>query len=109
MIWNIEYGDSIEHFKSLEEEGEITPLTTRPMLTDQVDKWFYSAYINLKSLSGFEYQMTITDFNEYFKVYPIPFSKTTIISVIKAIEQKVSAFRDKKREAEQKAKSKNKR
>lgn len=34
----------------------------------------------------------MTDFKHYFEIYPIPFSKTTVISIIKKIEKKVADY-----------------
>jgi len=57
--------------------------------------WFFKTYQNLKSLTGFEYHLTITDFKHYFELYPIPFKETTIISIIKKIDLLVTKYHEK--------------
>lgn len=73
-----------------------------PTIEGEVERWFLKTYHNLKSLSGFEYQITITDFRSYFDTYPIPFQEYVVISVIKTIERKVDIYNKKveKRKAE---------
>jgi len=54
--------------------------------------WFFKTYQNLKGLSGFEYHLTITDFKHYFDIYPLPFKKTTVISIIKKIDSLIAKY-----------------
>lgn len=79
-------------FEDLRDQGEETPLDHIPELILEAEIWFYKCYQNLKSLSGFEYHLTITDFKHYFDIYPIPFTKTTVISIIKKIDKKVAKY-----------------
>jgi len=70
-----------------------------PSLDQPVETWFLSLYYSLKSLTGFEHHLSITDFKHYFEIYPSAFSMIVVISVIKSIESKSSAYQEKKREA----------
>jgi len=54
--------------------------------------WFFKAYQNLKGMTGFEYHLSITDFKHYFEIYPTPFSKITVISVIRKIDNLVAKY-----------------
>jgi len=102
----MDYGDYIDFFQKEREEGEVTPLDTAPTIENEIERWFFSFYQNIKSLSGFEYQITITDFRHYFDTYPIPFKEYLIISVIKSIETKVHKYQKEKTEAKKQAANK---
>lgn len=55
-------------------------------------------------MSGFEYQITITDIKDYFNIYPRAVDIYTIIKVIKGIENKVE--KDKREKEKHKKKQK---
>lgn len=57
--------------------------------------WFFKTYQNLKGMTGFEYHLSITDFKHYFDIYPVPFNKTTVISIIKKIDLLVAKYHKK--------------
>ena len=86
-------------FKELRDQGEKTPLDIIPEVNDYIELWFFNCYKNLINLTGFEHHLSITDFYHYFLIYPIPFSKPTVISVIKKIESKVLKHKEKIDEA----------
>jgi len=79
-----------------------------PSLDNEIEAWFFNMYHNIKSLSGFEYQITITDFKHYFDIYPSAFPLCLVISVIKKIERKVYLYNDEQKELKRKADEKNK-
>ncbi|MCP3674536.1 MAG: hypothetical protein GY829_08730, partial [Gammaproteobacteria bacterium] len=81
-----------KHFEGLKKQGEETPLDHIPDLDNETEMWYFKCYKNLKSLTGFEYHLTITDFKHYFDIYPVPFCKTTVISVIKNIDKKIAHY-----------------
>ena len=88
-------------------KGEPTPLDNIPVLNDDVEKWFYSAYRNMKNLTGFEHHLSITDFFHYFSIYPAPFPKYVIISIIKTIDIKINNYNSEKRKIANKVKNSN--
>lgn len=53
----------------------------------------------MKSLTGFEYHLTITDFKHYFEFYPVPLYELTVISIIKKIEILVEKYQKEVQEA----------
>ena len=75
-----------------------------PRLDNEIESWFYHLYHSLKNLSGFEYQITITDFKHYFDIYPIAFPRYLVISIIKQIERKAQKYQKQKDEAKAKNK-----
>ena len=76
------------------------------MLNDDVEHWFLNMYYNIKSLSAFEYQITAVDFNSYFDIYPIPFDKFAIISIIKGIEGKSQKYKNEQEDLKKQSKEK---
>lgn len=86
----------------MQKQGEETPLDSIPQINDNTEMWFLNAYKNLKDLTGFEYHITISDFYHYFQIYPIPFQKTTVISVIKQIDRKIEEYQKKIHDAKNK-------
>jgi len=70
--------------------------------------WFYNTYYSLKGLSGFEYQITITDIKDYFSIYPQPTDIYTVIKVIKGIEGQEAKAKREKDEHKQKQNQKKK-
>jgi len=89
----MDYGDNFDFFLEEYQNFEPSPLDDRPYLTDQVDKWFHRTYYDLKGLSGYEHQITITDLNSYFSIYHLPFDIFTVISTIKLIETKYQKYK----------------
>jgi len=79
----------------MRKDGEESPLDYIPELNDEIEIWFFKNFQNLKNLTGFEHHLSITDFTNYFNIYPIPFSKITVISIIKKIERLVSDYNKK--------------
>ena len=62
------------------------------MINDEIEKWYFNTYQNLRSLGGYEHHLSITDFKHYFDIYPIPFKKTSVISIIKKIDISINKY-----------------
>ncbi len=76
----------------MKKNGEPTPLDNVPTLNDNVEVWFFKSYQKIKSLSSGERNINIIDFTYYFNIYPIPFSKIFIISIVKDIDRLVDQY-----------------
>lgn len=73
---------------------------------DVLEQWIFNCYIRLRKLTASESYITISDYKEYFELYPYPINFYTLIDILMIIDHGILIYKQKKFEVKMKSDSK---